>query len=127
MTALAYAYQNMASRMTFADLGIARSFHFAEMNKKSAVTFCLIGIMLFGAVQYLGALYAVFSIGLRLQTENRQIRVLGQEVDALELKTQRASANFPVEHKEVLDSMEKISQVRYLTSGEEAVSYISSH
>lgn len=116
----------MTSRMTFADLGIARSFHFAAMNKKSVVTFCLIGIMLFGAVQYLGALYAVFSIGLRLQTENRQIRVLGQEVDALELKTQRASANFPVEHKDALDSMEKISQVRYLTGGEEAVSYISS-
>ncbi len=126
MTALAYAYQNMASRITLGDMGIARSFQFARINRKSAVTFCLLGIMLLGAFQYLGALYQVFSFGLRLQSENREVGALDQEVNALELKTQRAAANFAVEHQEALSSMEKISQVRYITGEQETVSYASS-
>lgn len=126
MTALIYVYQNMASRMTLGEIGIARSFQFAKTNQKSAVTFCLLGVMLLGAFQYLGALYAVFSFGLRLQSENREVGSLDQEVDALELKTQRAAANFAVEHQEALSSMEKISQVRYITGEQEAMSYASS-
>lgn len=126
MTALVYAYQNMASRMTLGEIGIAQSFRFAEINRKGTLTFCLLAVMLLGSLQYIGALYAVFSVGLRLQTENRHISSLSQEVDALEVRTQRASANFSMEHKDLLDSMEKISQVKYITGTQETVSYVSS-
>lgn len=127
MTALVYAYQHMTSRVTLGDISVARSFQFAKINQKSAVTFCVLGIMLLGAFQYLGALYEIFAFGLRLQDESREIGALSQEVDSLELRTQRAAANFPIEHKELLSSMEKISQVRYVTGEQEAVSYVSLH
>ncbi len=117
----------MTSRLTLGDMNITRSFPFARINRKSAVTFCLLGIMLLGAFQYLGALYQIFSFGLRLQDENREIGVLDQEVNALDLKIQRAVANFAAEHQEALSSMEKISTVRYITGAQEAVSYASSH
>ncbi|MBI3442751.1 MAG: hypothetical protein HY007_03215 [Candidatus Sungbacteria bacterium] len=126
MTALAYAYEHIASRMAFGNTGAVRSFQFARINQKSTVTYCLIGLMALGAIQYLGALYSIFSFGLRLQSENRQISRLSGDVDALELNVQRISANFPVEHKEQLDSMEKISQVLYLRQDQKVVSYVSS-
>jgi len=122
MTALVYAYQYAALRIHLDDSRIARSLRFVVINRKGAVTFCLLGIMLIGTFQYLGALYTVFSFGLRLQNEGRAIGALDREVDALELKIQRAAADFSVEHKELLGSMEKISQVRYVTGKQEAVS-----
>ena len=83
--------------------------------------------MTLGALQYLGALYGVFSFGLQLRDQDRQVTQLGKDVDSLELQVQRAAASFPAEHKDLLSSMEKISDVRYLTGENVAVSYVSVH
>lgn len=123
MTALAYAYQHMASRTLFGALGIARPFQLVRIGQRKVLGWLLLGVIVLGAAQYLGALYGVFSFGLRMQNEYRQIADLQTEVDALELDVQRFAANFPAEHKEFLDNMEKISHVRYVTQDARMVSY----
>ena len=100
---------------------------FARINCRGIVTFCLLGVMALGALQYLGALYGVFSFGLRLRDENHQVIQLSEDVDSLELQVQRAAASFPIEHKDSFSLMEKISDVRYLTGENVAVSYVSVH
>lgn len=117
----------MTSRVSLRERVAFRPVRFARINQKGLVTFCLLGIITLGALQYLGALYGVFSFGLQLRDENRQIAQLSEDTDGLELKVQRSAATFLVEHKELLDSMEKISEVRYLTGENVAVSYVSVH
>jgi hypothetical protein len=102
-----------------------RVFRFADLNQKGLITFCLLGIMALGAVQYLGALYGVFSFGLRLRGEEGQIAQLSEEATMLELKVQQTVTDFALVHKELLSSMEKNSEVRYLTGESVAVSHIS--
>lgn len=114
----------MASRVSSADRAAFRTISFAGINKKSMVTFCLLGVIALGTLEYVGALYGIFSFGLQLRDQNREIAQLRKDTDRLEVSVQRSAANFPVEHKEQLNSMERISEVRYLTGENVAVSYM---
>ena len=124
MTALVYAYQHMASRVSAHERFSAIVHGFDRANKKNIVTVCLLGVLMLGALLYLGALYGIFFSGFQIQSENRRIAELAKANDELELNIQRVTASFPARHKETLSSMEKISEVRYVTGAGVAVSYI---
>ena len=127
MTALVHAYQQMISSVPLrAPIGV-RAFRFEKINQKGIVTFCLLGLIGLGALQYVGALYGIFFSGLQLQVQNQEIARLTETTNELELNIQRAGAGLVTDHKDILDAMEKISQVRYITEENVAVSYMPAH
>ena len=125
MTALVHAYQHIVAQVPLCTVPRASWFQFAKINQKGIVTFCLLAMIALGALQYLGAIYGIFFSGFELQRETRQVAQLTKETDRLELSVQETGAQFPIKYKEILVSMEKISEVTYVTGENAAVSYIS--
>ena len=126
MTALIQTYQNITARISLGERAVSQSFRFARINERGIVTYCLLGVMALGALVYLAAVYAIFFSGFQVQSQQRDMVQLNNEREGVELKVQQAMAGFEATHWELLNGMEKISEVRYVSDEESAVSYMSS-
>ena len=126
MTALIQTYQNITARISLGERAVGESFRFVRINDRGIVTYCLLGIMTLGALVYLAAVYAIFFSGFQVQSQQHQMVQLNNEREGVELKVQQAIAGFETTHGDILNGMEKISNVRYLGDEQSAVSYMSS-
>lgn len=63
---------------------------------------------------YLFALMALFHLGLQMQTASGGIARLQDDILKSEIALQESDAGFATAHKDILDSMEKISSITYL-------------
>ena len=126
MTALIQTYQNITARISFGERAVSQSLRFARINERGIVTYSLFGVMALGALVYLAVVYAIFFSGFQIQTQQRQIVELDTEQEGVELQVQQAMAGFETTHGDILNGMEKISEVRYVSDEQSAVSYMSS-
>lgn len=96
---------------------------FLHKNRKGVVTIFSV-IFLFSAVAgYLAGLYFVFQFGLAMKNDSQKFTKLRSEIAVLELRAQGRQALTNADAKVILDSMEKISGMKYLTPESVAVTH----
>lgn len=71
---------------------------------------------------YLGSLYITFKTGFTLQEVTNRIAKVDEDILSLELRLQERRGRLAHDHKTVLESMERISNIKYLTIGTQAAS-----
>lgn len=76
-------------------------------------------------VTYLGSLYITFKLGFDAQAYQESITEKSAELLKLDLEVQETKKALADNHKEVLESMERISAIKYLTPEAVAVSPIN--
>lgn len=84
----------------------------------------LIGVSILG---YLVAVYASFSLGFQLQNQAKNQEALSKEAVGLELLAQERINLIAYEQKGVVESMEKVSAIKYLTPANFVASQLPLH
>lgn len=92
------------------------------VNRRGAVTFALISVIFLSIAAYLVSMYYFFAVGMALRSRTAMLRDLDDSNVALELRIQAKETAFASDHKDVLESMQKISSIKYLTPANVAVS-----
>lgn len=87
---------------------------FLEINKKGVITLALGGVIILSASAYILATYTIFGLGPRIQEAAGRLSELKNDHLKTELELQKKRAGFLKDHKSILESMEKISTVKYL-------------
>lgn len=104
-------------------VGIKRiSERFYDLNQKGFVTVVLALAIILSAAIYLAALFLTFDLGLKIQVAEKEAAALKNTASALEFQIQKKETSFVLNHKETLGLMEKVSDIRYLTLENFAVS-----
>lgn len=88
---------------------------FESINAKGLFSMILIGVISISILTYFVALYSVFNSGFKTQAINNELVRVKQEVVVSELKLQATQNQLADNHKNVLESMESISGIIYLT------------
>ena len=88
---------------------------FAELNQNGMISIALIASVALLIATYLATLYWTFGIGFSLQGDSKTLSRLANENVALELKVQQKESKLTEEHADILDAMEYISTIHYLT------------
>lgn len=88
---------------------------FREINRRGTLTIILIWLVATLATGYLGALYLTFQTGFFIRESNKFAAEYKEEVLKLELEVQEAERGLASSHKETLESMEKISGIKYVS------------
>ena len=86
------------------------------------VTRVTISWIVAGAVVYLIAMYSVFGLGIALQQKSTIAKDLTESNIIAELHLQQRQTEFARSNKDVLQSMHKISDMRYVSPGDTAIS-----
>lgn len=95
---------------------------FYDLNQKWVITAVLTSIIIFSTVIYLTALFLTFDLGFKIQTAEKEAAALRNSASALEFQIQKEETSFVQNHKDVLGLMEKVSDIKYLTLENLAVS-----
>jgi len=89
---------------------------FFAFNQKGIITILGIIVILVSVIVYLAALYVTFQTGFSIQESSEQLIRLKDGTVKLEFSLRRKEAGLAEANKELLESMEKISAVKYLTT-----------
>ena len=92
------------------------------MNKNGLFTISVLALHAIFAVTYLASLYLSFSYGFEIQKGNTSLRELEKKTLERELIVQEKIQALAGDNHPVLESMEKVSTIRYLTPENVAVS-----
>ena len=114
MTTLFLAHQRFMSYYPSMPFLRARN-RFAELNQNGMISIALIASVALLIATYLSTLYWTFGIGFSLQGDSKTLSRLANENVALELKVQQKESKLTEEHADILDAMEYISTIHYLT------------
>jgi hypothetical protein len=95
---------------------------FYDLNQKGFITLTLILLIVFSIISYLAALFLTFDSGFKIQTAEREFTKLKNTAATLELQVQKEETSFAKDHKDILESMERVSSIKYLTVDNFAVS-----
>ena len=99
---------------------------FEALNPRGVITFFLMVVVVASIVVYISSLYYMFVLGFRIQKGTSMARDIEESNTAIDLDIQRRETAFAQLHSDVLQSMQKISRIRYLTADNVAISH-SSH
>ena len=88
---------------------------FYDLNQKGFITISLMLIIIFSAVTYLVALFLIFDIGFKIQAAEKEAAALKNTASAFEFQIQKEENSFALNHKDTLDLMEKVSDIKYFT------------
>lgn len=122
MTALALLYQKTVSMRAPAVGILFPRLAIREYLQSPLLTKFLFAALLTAVGLYVASLYYFFALGVRIDKSAYIIKQLTEENMLLEVKQQRKEALFADEHKDILQSMEKISSIIYLRPENVAVS-----
>jgi hypothetical protein len=122
MTSLTFAYHSVAGRFVGKGRrlrGFSRvvAFPFVDTMRRAATPF-LIFIVLLTVVAYLAALYFSFSLGFQIQERNTFVADLSRDLLDANLTLQQKEVQLAGEHDSILQSMEKVSVITYITPHE---------
>lgn len=95
---------------------------FCVFNKGGLLSLALLLIIVISLVSYLAALFLTFGLGFKIQVAEREFTKLKDAAAILELQIQKGETSFAKDHKDVLESMERVSSIKYLTIDNFAVS-----
>lgn len=88
---------------------------FYNLNKKGgAVSFVLMAVILVSVISYLATLFTAFDIGIKIQTTEKELVKLNSAATLLEAQIQKKELSFVQDQQDVLESMEKVSSIKYL-------------
>lgn len=88
------------------------------------VTRLMIAWIVVAAIVYLVAMYSVFGLGIALQQKSTAAKDLTESNIIAELHLQQRQTEFARSNADVLQSMQKISDMRYLLPTDTAVSRV---
>lgn len=94
---------------------------FCVFNKGGFLSLILLLIILISLISYLAALFLTFDLGFKMQIAEKEFAQLKNAAAILELQIQKEETSFAKDHKDVLESMERISSIKYLTIDNYAV------
>lgn len=95
---------------------------FGMLNQRGAVTNAAISVIAVAVATYLIAVYSLFGLAVTLQQKTTAIRELNESNTITELNLQQKQTGFARNNQDVLQSMEKISDMRYVMPADTAVS-----
>ncbi len=95
---------------------------FCVFNKGGFISLILILTIVISIAGYLAVLFLTFDLGFKIQAAEREFVKLKDAAATLELKIQKEETSFIENHKDVLESMERVSSIKYLTIDNFAVS-----
>ena len=98
-------------------LTAANSFNFEwfrRYNKYGLISSGVIAILIITLGSYLTALYFIINTGFAIQEQEKTMVQINEEFLAMELTTQNNRTKLAEDQKPILESMEKISTVKYL-------------
>lgn len=121
MTTLVLAQKKILSFPWLANLKRAAE-RFYDLNQKGLITLTFILIIVFSIISYLAALFLTFNLSFKIQAAEKEAAKLKNTAAVLEFQIQKEEASFVQDHKNILESMEKVSNIKYLTSDNFAVS-----
>lgn len=87
---------------------------FREYNKYGFISLGIITILVITLVGYLAAIYFIINIGFVIQKHEEVMAEISEDFLAMELAAQGGRTKLAEDQKSVLESMEKISAVKYL-------------
>lgn len=114
MTILILAHQRLMPYYPSMPFSRGRN-RFAELNRNGIISIAFFAFAALLIAAYLAALYWTFGIGFSLQDDAKTLSQLAKENVALELKVQQKESKLTEEHADILDAMEHISSIHYLT------------
>lgn len=95
---------------------------FGEINRSGIIMTVLVWIIAVLITLYLGSLYITFKTGFIVQEVNNRIVKADEDILNLELRLQEERGRLAHDNQTVLESMERISTIKYLTTGTLAAS-----
>ncbi|MDP3770190.1 MAG: hypothetical protein U1A25_01970 [Candidatus Sungbacteria bacterium] len=121
MTTLTYIQRRMV--LTSFDnrmFRIPRTFRL--INDRGSITAMIIGWGGAAIASYLIAVYYFFGLGASMQQKSLLIKELTESNTIIELTIQQKETAFARDNEDVLESMQKISDIRYVTPTDTSVS-----
>ena len=122
MTTLILAHKRILSLRSSIDMARIEAW-FSDINRQGVISLALGIVACIGVAVYIGAMYASFSFTYRMRTEAQTIKMLENAVVSQAYRVHTAEANLAQDNKTVLESMEKISDIIYLTPDRFAANY----
>jgi riboflavin synthase len=106
---------------------ISRAFRL--INDRGYITAMIIGWNGAAIASYLIAVYCLFGLGAGMQQKSLLVKELIQSNTIIELTIQQKETAFARDNEDVLELMQKISDIRYVTPPDSSVSRVdvSSH
>ncbi len=95
---------------------------FEEINRDGIIMTALAWIIAVLITLYLGSLYMTFKTGFIIQEVTNRIAKVDEDILSLELRLQERRSRLAYDNTTVLESMERISDIKYLTTGTLAAS-----
>lgn len=115
MTVLILAQKRIAPFLMIFPAGATLG-RFQEINSKGWVTVLSGVVITISLALYIFSLYGSFGLGFKIRSHQAQVLELQNTVLNLELKLEKKQTDFTEEYKDVVESMEKISAIRYISA-----------
>lgn len=87
---------------------------FKEYNMYGLISFGIITLLIIALVGYLAAIYFIINTGFAIQKHEEVMAEISEDFLVMELAAQSGKTKLAEDQKSVLESMEKISAVKYL-------------
>lgn len=87
---------------------------FREYNKYGFISLGIITLLIIALASYLAAIYSMINTGFVIQKHEEVMAEISKDFLAMELAAQSGRTKLTEDQKSVLESMEKISAVKYL-------------
>jgi hypothetical protein len=113
MTALILAQKRITAVIPVLDFSVFKE-RFASANHRGAISASLISLTAVAVIIYLAALFSFFSLGLKVQGYVRAEDDLVRTLQARELALQEKIGLLANREGVVLESMERVSAIKYL-------------
>ena len=113
MTILVLAQNSFIGTKIHTEVGGAFRW-FSKINKDGVLTGMLLALFIAVLVSYLTTLYASIGIGFAIQGQESALESMKRDLLALELKLQEKKSALAKEKQPALESMEKVTKIRYL-------------
>ncbi|GEM_PF-4995761 len=92
------------------------------LSNRRFITGAAIGWIVLAIVTYLVAAYSLFGFGIAVQQKSVLIKALTESNTIVELNLQQRQTQFAINNAGILESMQKISDMRYVLPTDTAVS-----
>lgn len=96
-----------------------------EVMRARTFSMIMAGLIIVFVLIYAGALYMTFDLGFQIRSNTAELRKVEVSFEEKELEIQAALSSFAFEHKNVLESMEKISAMQYIIPSSFVASQLS--
>lgn len=113
MTTLTLAQRKITASILLPNVSGMREW-FLTVNRGGVLSLTIILIAIFSLSFYIAGVYYLFDLGFQVQHKEKAITVLGEDVSGRELLLQRTLSSLVDEHKDIIQSMEKVSFIQYL-------------